>query len=385
MSPENKYLRFSISDRIEHWVQMASFTTLGLTGLVQKFSGSPFSVWFIGFLGGIEAIRIIHRVASIGLMLGSIYHIGVVGYKYYVQRSRITMLPSIKDVQAAWGIFLHNLRLKKNKPQQGRYSFDEKFEYWAFVWGTVVMGLTGFMLWNPITTSKFMPGIVIPAAKAAHSGEALLAVLAIIIWHFYNVHIKHFNKSMFTGYLSEHEMLEEHPIELADIKAGITEIPQDPQKLAKRKKIYIRSYSIVVAFLLGGVIFFVAGEKTAIATVPPAEDVAVFVQFTPTPLPTPLPTPTMRASIGSTWDEGISSLLTEKCGTCHMTVVMGGLDLSNYQGAITGGLSGSAVFPGNSEASILIQRQLEGDHPGQLSQDELNFLKAWIDDGAPEN
>ena len=63
-----------------------------------------------------------------------------------------------------------------------RFTFDEKFEYWAFVWGTLVMGLTGFMLWNPIVTAKILPGVAIPAALAAHSGEALLAVLAIAIW-----------------------------------------------------------------------------------------------------------------------------------------------------------------------------------------------------------
>ena len=61
------------------------------------------------------------------------------------------------------------------------------------------MGLTGFMMWNPISTLRFVPGEAVPAAKAAHGGEAVLAVLAIIIWHFYHVHLKHFNKSMFTG------------------------------------------------------------------------------------------------------------------------------------------------------------------------------------------
>ncbi|MCJ7700076.1 MAG: hypothetical protein MUO62_00700, partial [Anaerolineales bacterium] len=83
MSKEQKYLRFTISDRTEHWVQMASFTTLGLTGLVQKFSNSPLSIGLIAALGGIEIVRIIHRIAAIGLMLGTVYHIGSSGYKFY--------------------------------------------------------------------------------------------------------------------------------------------------------------------------------------------------------------------------------------------------------------------------------------------------------------
>lgn len=384
MNKETKYLRFTISDRVEHWVQMASFATLGMTGLAQKFSDSSISIWFIALLGGIETIRIIHRIASIGLMLGTIYHLGTAGYKYYVNRSQITMLPSLNDVKAAWGIFLFNLRLKKSKPQQGRYTFDEKFEYWAFVWGTIVMGLTGFMLWNPISTARFLPGIVIPAAKAAHSGEALLAVLAIIVWHFYNVHIKHLNKSMFTGYIGEHEMVEEHPLEFADIKAGLTNIPQDPIMVAKRKKIFFPVYTIVAAIMLVGVYFFVAGEDTAIATIPPAEDVVVFAPLTPTPLPTLVPTATQPPDSGQSWNAGIEALVIQKCGTCHAATVLGGLDLSTYQGVLTGGLSGPAITPGNSEESILVQKQLEGNHPGQFNPDELDVIINWIQSGAPE-
>jgi len=385
MSAEKKYLRFTISDRIEHWVQMASFATLGLTGLIQKYAASSISLSIISILGGIETVRIIHRIASIGLMLGTIYHLGAAGYKYYVKRSRISMLPNLKDISAAWGTFLYNLRLKKKKPQQGRYTFDEKFEYWAFVWGTAIMGITGFMLWNPIATAKILPGVVIPAALAAHSGEALLAVLAIAIWHFYNVHIKHLNKSMFTGHLSEHEMLEEHPIELADIKAGLSDIPQDPVVLTKRKRIFFPIYSVVAAIMLVGVYFFIAGEDTAIATVPPAEDVVVFVPFTPTPLPTPLPTPTpVPVSESATWNDGIEALLISKCGTCHAATILGDLDLSTYETALEGGSTGAGIIPSDPENSLIVSRQKTGDHPGQLSEDELDLVIEWILEGAPQ-
>lgn len=382
MSNERKYSRFSISDRVEHWVQMISFATLAITGMSQKFSDSPISVWFIGLLGGIEIIRIIHRIASFGLMLGTVYHIGTAGYKYYVNRSPIAMIPSFNDVKAALGTFLYNLNLKKNKPQQGRYTFDEKFEYWAFVWGTIIMGLTGFILWNPIITAKFLPGIVVPAAKAAHSGEALLAVLAIIIWHFYNVHIKHFNQAMFTGHLTEHEMLEEHPLELADIKAGIAKIPQDPKLIEKRKKIFFPVYTVVAAIMLVGVYFFITGEKTAIATIPPSEDVVVYVPLTPTPLPTLVPTATPPPDAGKSWDSGIAALLIDRCGTCHAATILGGLDLSTYEGTLSGGSSGPAIIPGDVEGSILIQKQSEGNHPGQLNETELELIKTWVADGA---
>ncbi|MBC8507707.1 MAG: cytochrome b/b6 domain-containing protein [Anaerolineales bacterium] len=384
MSSERKYLRFTISDRIEHWVQMASFTLLGFTGLIQKFSSADISVSLITLLGGIEFVRIIHRIASIGLMLGTIYHLGVAGYKYYVKRNRISMLPTLKDVTNAWNIFLFNLKVQKTKPQQGRYTFDEKFEYWAFVWGTIVMGLTGFILWNPITTANFLPGIFIPAAKAAHSGEALLAVLAIAIWHFYNVHIKHLNKSMFTGYISEHEMLEEHPLELADIKAGVAELPQDPKIVAKRKRIFFPTFSLAAVAMLIGAYLFVTWEETAIETLPPAENLVVFVPYTPTPLPTPLPTVTPVQVTGNTWNDGVAAITKSKCGACHGSTVLGGLNMSTYADIMAGGVSGGVIIPGEPDGSLLVSRQTSGDHPGQFSDDEINLVIEWIVAGAPE-
>ncbi|MBM3144235.1 MAG: hypothetical protein FJ010_04535 [Chloroflexi bacterium] len=384
MSQTRKYLRFSISDRIEHWVQVVSFGLLGLTGLIQKFSEANISIWIIAALGGIEVVRIIHRIAAIGLMLGTIYHLGVAGYKYYVKRSRITMLPTLRDVTVAWNLFLHNLGFKKERPQQGRFTFDEKFEYWAFVWGTVIMGITGFMLWNPISAAKFLPGVFIPAAKAAHSNEALLAVLAIIIWHFYNVHIKHLNKSMFTGYLSEHEMLDEHALELADLKAGIATIPQDPRLVAKRKRVFLPTYSTIAAVMLVGVFFFVRGEETALETVPPAENIVVFAPLTPTPLPTAMPTATSAPIIGNTWNGGIASLVETKCTQCHGPTAMGGLDLTSYASAMAGGASGIVIVPGDPNSRIIVGRQSSGDHPGQFSAEELQLVIDWVQAGAPE-
>ncbi|MBK7452547.1 MAG: hypothetical protein IPJ46_02175 [Anaerolineales bacterium] len=81
-------------------------------------------------------------------------------------------------------------------------------------------GRDRLLMWNPITSAKFLPGEIIPAAKATHGGEAVLAVLAIILWHFYGVHIKFFNKAMWTGKMTEEQMQHEHPLELAAIKAG---------------------------------------------------------------------------------------------------------------------------------------------------------------------
>ena len=383
---KHTFVRFTISERIEHWVFITSFITLGTTGLVQRYSESPVSKAVVEVVGGIETLRLIHHIAAVATMLVVIYHIGAVGYRIYVQRARLTMLPVINDAVNLYQSGLYYLGIRKEPPQQGRYTFEEKIEYWAVVWGTIIMAITGFMMWNPIATTRILPGQFIPAAKEAHGLEAVLAVLAILIWHMYQVFIRHFNKAMYTGKISEKEMLHDHPLELADIKAGVAKPPVTSEGIAKRRRIYFPIYAVVAAAMLVGVYFFVGYEETAIKTLPPEEQAEIFVPFTPTPLPTAPPTPTPPPVTVLTWDGGIGALLDAKCVACHnSTSKLSGLDLSYYQGALLGGDSGPAVVPGDAEKSNLIIVQSAGGHPGQLTDDELSQIEDWITNGAPEN
>lgn len=270
---QEKYHRFDLWQRIDHIMLLTSFTVLSITGLPQMFSIHPWATWAILGMGGIETVRIIHRMAATLLMLGAIYHGGLITYKVFVRRVRMTMLPGWQDVVDAFQAFSYNLGLHKKHPRMGQYNFAEKAEYWAVIWGSVVMIITGFMLWNPITTTLFMPGEIIPAAKAAHGGEALLAVLSIISWHFYHVHIKRFNKSMFTGYLSRAEWKEEHALELERIESGHRDIPPDPATLRRRTRVFVPVAVVISATLLVGLYFFVTYEHTAIRTIePPATE-----------------------------------------------------------------------------------------------------------------
>lgn len=380
------YVRFSLSERIEHWIFITSFILLGITGLVQRYSETQISKAVVSALGGVENIRLIHHVAAITTMLVVIYHIGALGYRVYVQRARLTMLPLVSDVISAFHAALYYLGIRKDPPQQGRYTFEEKLEYWAVVWGTAIMAVTGFMMWNPIATTRFLPGQFIPAAKVAHGLEAVLAVLSILIWHMYQVFIRHFNKSMYTGKISEKEMLHDHPLELADIKAGIAKPLVTPEGERKRRRIYLPIYSVVAALMLVGVYYFIGYEETAISTVPPAEQAEVFVPFTPTPLPTLAPTPTPPPVTSLTWEGGISGLFETKCVACHnSSSKLGGLDLSEYQTSLRGGNSGPTILPGDAENSLIISIQSAGGHPGQFSTDELSQVSEWITEGAPEN
>jgi cytochrome b subunit of formate dehydrogenase len=395
--PERTYVRFTLAQRIEHFLMLLSFSTLGLTGLPQKFASHPLSQAVISGLGGIETLRLIHHTAAVVMMLGTIYHIIVVGYKIFVRRTRMTMLPNLQDAMDAIGAFLYNVGLRKNRPQLPRYGFEEKAEYWAFVWGAVVMGFTGFLMWNPISSARILPGEFIPAAKAAHGGEALLAVLAIIVWHMYGVHLKHFNTAMWTGRLTEEEMLHEHPLELADIKAGTADRPVTAAEIRRRQRIYIPVAAVLTAVMLAGVYGFVRAEQTALETIPPQPEVVqAFVPETPTPLPTRPPTatalppgvtPTMPVlptpSEVLTWDTGIGTLFG-KCTACHGEAATAGLNLSTYATAMQGGASGPVIIPGDSANSKLVTLQATGLHPVSFTSEELAKIIAWIDAGALE-
>jgi cytochrome b subunit of formate dehydrogenase/mono/diheme cytochrome c family protein len=381
-----KYARFDLSQRVQHFVLLVSFSLLGITGLAQKYATSRAGEAVLGFFGGIEMSRLIHRGAAVVLMAVSIYHLIDVLYRVLVLRVSLSMLPVVEDFQHLYQDILFYVGRRKHKAYYGRYSYAEKVEYLAVVWGTVIMAITGFMMWNPIATARWFPGEIIPASKAAHGGEALLAVLAIILWHFYHVHIRHFNRSIFTGALTEEEMRHEHPAELAQIKSGEAGRLPPQDVIQRRQRYFYPVAAILTAAMTFGLYRFITFEQTAITYVPPGETAPVFVPFTPTPTATALPSPTPAPGgiAANTWQGAFQELFADECGACHVQQSLGGLSLATYQDALEGGASGSAIVPGDPDASVLVQVQATGNHPGQLTIDELQEVIQWIEAGAPE-
>ncbi len=379
------YLRFALAQRIEHAVFLSAFTILAVTGLAQKFATSPGGEFILGMLGGIETARIIHRTAAVVMMLESVYHILAVLYRVMVRRVSVSMMPVVEDLQHLVQDVLFYLGRKAEKARYGRYSYVEKAEYFALVWGTLIMAITGFMMWNPIATARFLPGEAIPAAKAAHGGEALLAVLAIVLWHFYHVHFRHLNLSMFTGRLSREEMEREHPAELEQIEAGQIPAPPPPEVIRRRETRYF-PVAAAVALVMGiGFYQFVTFEQTAVTTIPPGEAAPAFSPQTPTPAPMLPPAATPSGVQEASWAGRFEGLFRDRCSTCHGFTSVAGLTLADYASALEGGDTGPGIVPGDPEGSLVVQVQSVGDHPGQLTAAELEEVIAWIRAGAPEN
>jgi formate dehydrogenase gamma subunit len=390
MSKTENFTRFELARRIEHLVLILSFTVLALTGLPQKFSLSGISQVMVHLFGGIEMIRVIHRLAATLFILEAIYHLVVLGYKLFVLRLRATMLPGIKDALDGFQEILHNLGLRKRMPRMGRYNFKEKMEYWALVWGLLVMALTGLMMWNPILTSKILPGQFIPAAKAAHGAEAVLAVLAILLWHFYHVHLRGWNWSMITGKLSRDEMAKEHAEELEHIEKGMLPSPLPPVLYRRRMRVFAPLAILLSLLLVFGLYKFTTTEQTALIILPTSGPSGqIFAPQTATPgitltaAATPA-TGTMQPDLSPalTWTGGIDQLFENACGECHGS--SGGLSVSTYDGLIKGGKHGPDILPGNPEDSRLVKIQSSGDHPRLFNASELASVIAWIQAGALE-
>ena len=285
MAEQKEYLRFTVPQRLEHWVLVLSFTLLAVTGIPQKFAGYDWAESMIGMMGGIEIIRTIHHVSAVVLILVSIYHIIAVAYKIFVLRVRWTMFPRLDDVFDGLDAIRYNLGLTKDQPKLGRYNFAEKAEYWALIWGIIVMAITGFAMWNPITFTRFFPGDLIPAAKAAHGAEALLAVLAVIIWHFYSVHIKEFSRAMFSGKVNQHQMAEDHALELAQIEQGKADVRPAPDVIKKRERAFIPVATFASVAMLLALYFAATYQVGTLETVARRAQptVPIYVPITATP------------------------------------------------------------------------------------------------------
>ena len=268
--PPPSYSRFTRSDRVQHVVMLVSFLVLAVTGLPQKYIylNNQYLDDLIDVMGGLEAVRVVHRWAATALMLVTVYHLLSVAQRVLVRRVSLSMLPRYQDVVDALQAVRYNLGWAGARPRMDRFTWEEKLEYWSLIWGTIVMIATGFMLWNPIATARLLPGQWIPAAQVVHGGEALLAILAVLVWHFYAVHLRQFNRSMFTGEMSEAEMEHEHPLELERTKAGTAQPAPDPALLARRQRIFLPVAGVVAALLLAGIYWFVTFEQTAITTLP---------------------------------------------------------------------------------------------------------------------
>jgi cytochrome b subunit of formate dehydrogenase len=232
---DRQYLRFTRLNRILHIVMIVSFMSLALTGMTLKFSYTGWAVILSHLLGGFESAGYIHRFAAVMMFGIFITHIvDVVRTKRLERRSWRSIIfgpDSMMFNRNDLRDFLGSVKWFFNKgprPRFGRWTYWEKFDYFAVFWGIAVIGSTGLMLWFPQLFTLVMPGWFLNVATIIHSDEALLAVGFIFTVHFFNTHLRPEKFPMdivvFTGRMDIEEFERDKPAEYeALVKNGTLE------------------------------------------------------------------------------------------------------------------------------------------------------------------
>lgn len=264
MNEERGIRRFTRRHIVHHAVMLVCFIGLVVTGMPQRHPGQNWAKAVVLLFGGVERVRFVHHWLGTIMAFQLVWHVVEVLWITLVRRSPLHLMPALADVRHFVQQIRFNLGLESTPPRMGRYTFAEKLEYLALVWGTVLMVATGVLLLYPVRFSQLVGGEAILAAKAAHGGEALLASLAILTWHAYFVHVRHWNTSMFTGYLEEEAYAEEHALELQRIRRG--EVPA-PARLVPWRVAVFAAAALVVVGAAAAVLFWIGAMQVAIATV----------------------------------------------------------------------------------------------------------------------
>jgi cytochrome b subunit of formate dehydrogenase len=221
--------RMSVNQRWQHLALLTSFIVLVLTGFALKYPNS----WFADLLAMGEHVRsIVHRIAGVVLIAAGFYHVFYLAIANEGRRMLRDIAPTPKDLTDVFGTMRYYLGFGGTKPKFGRFTYGEKAEYWALVWGTALMGVTGVMMWAKVWVGNLLARWWVDVATAVHFYEAILATLAIIVWHFYQVFgdpdVYPMNWAWWDGKMSVEHYRHEH--ELDTDATPITDVPPNSEK-----------------------------------------------------------------------------------------------------------------------------------------------------------
>ena len=242
IADQREFVRFTRLHRTLHACMIVSFLTLALTGLSLKFSYTAWAFRLAHILGGFETAGFIHRTAAL-VMFGT-FTTHIVTLVRDKRRSKDTwrtmlfgpntLLPTKRDAQELAGTMKWFLG-RGPRPEYGRWTYWEKFDYFAVFWGIVVIGSTGLTLWFPVFFTRFVPGAFINVATIIHSDEALLATGFIFTVHFFNTHLRPekfpMDTTIFTGHMPLSELKRDKPREYAALMAAgeLEQYLEEPQ------------------------------------------------------------------------------------------------------------------------------------------------------------
>lgn len=217
--------RMSTNQRWQHLVLLSSFIILVLTGFALKFPDS----WFADLLAMSEHVRsVVHRVAGVVLIAAGFYHVFYIAIANEGRRLLFDLAPVPKDLADVFQAMRYYLGLGGTKPKFGRFTYGEKAEYWALVWGTALMGITGVMMWAKVWVGNLLARWWVDVSTTIHLYEAILATLAIIVWHFYQVFgdpdVYPMNWAWWDGKMPIEQYRHEHELDTESVQKSADEV-----------------------------------------------------------------------------------------------------------------------------------------------------------------
>ena len=231
--------RFHLVHRLTHAAVIVSFFLLVITGLPLRFSCAFWSEPLIHLLGGVKMAGRLHRTGAVITFLYFGVHLFFLALKFVRTKDKRSLfwghdslVPQLHDVTD----FLDQIRWyfgRGPRPRFGRWSYMEKFDYFAVFWGVAIIGTSGLLLWFPEFFARFLPGWLFNIATIVHADEALLAASFIFTIHFFHVHLRPekfpLDAVMFTGRATRDYMEEEHPLILDNVDAHAEDGPSNSQ------------------------------------------------------------------------------------------------------------------------------------------------------------
>ncbi len=217
------YRRFTPLERIMHAALMLTFVGCALTGLPLLYSDHPWAVTLSHVLGGFETAGAVHRLCAFVMIVIFVGHVVTVFWRAIARRDVLgilwgpdSMVPQPQDIVDIGRNFKWFVG-RGPRPQFDRWTYWEKFDYWAVFWGMFIIGGSGLLLWFPFFFGRLLPGWMFNIAALVHGEEALLAVGFIFTIHFFNGHLRPekfpMDTVVFTGRISEHELMAERRVE----------------------------------------------------------------------------------------------------------------------------------------------------------------------------
>lgn len=222
LSRERTIERINLQLRVQHFALMVSVALLILTGLALLYRDSAFGRFLIALEGGFEARGTIHRIAAGLLIATAFYHLFYILFSRAGHEEFMQMLVRAQDFKDYGAALLYDLGLRAERPQLDRYSYREKFQYWAFALFVVIMIISGFILWFHDWFFGLLPKWAFDVALAVHSGTGTLILIVLTLWHLYLVHLSPgrfpIDWSFWDGKISEKQLQQEHPLEYKRLK-----------------------------------------------------------------------------------------------------------------------------------------------------------------------